>query len=213
LTKVDAVFIRSISLVSLGVAILATLAWSASYIWPTGATLVRAKPDRAIFVASRDGVLSVWTQRITPSPPAAGCNVRLTTPFQMSVSTVDPFGSGSSLFVTNFTLDWPSSGPMWNRQRTRGTGVVYVGRNAYNFTLLVKSSSVPWWMLIALALIAPALRAAWWRIRRRRVGAGRCAVCGYDLRATPLRCPECGAASSTSPEAVACRAAEGKAPA
>ena len=38
----------------------------------------------------------------------------------------------------------------------------------------------------------------WWRRRRlvRRVVAGRCPACGYDLRATPGRCPECGRAAA-----------------
>jgi hypothetical protein len=43
--------------------------------------------------------------------------------------------------------------------------------------------------MLAILPIAFMLRA---RQRRRRRKSGLCAVCGYDLRATPQRCPECG---------------------
>lgn len=50
----------------------------------------------------------------------------------------------------------------------------------------------PCWYGILVGLAAPTLAAYRWQKSRRRVAHGRCANCGYDLRATPDRCPECG---------------------
>jgi hypothetical protein len=55
----------------------------------------------------------------------------------------------------------------------------------------------PYWFLFLLTAALPVAR--WMLIRMRRLKVGCCPVCGYDLRATPDRCPECGVPSPVAP--------------
>jgi hypothetical protein len=51
----------------------------------------------------------------------------------------------------------------------------------------------PYWSLAIVLAILPAIRLQAMVRIRHRARRGLCPACGYDLRATPGRCPECGA--------------------
>jgi hypothetical protein len=77
----------------------------------------------------------------------------------------------------------------WEYYDVKWVGVGFKSRHsprAYFLTL-------PLWMLWTAAAI-PVLAGTWRRVKKHwRKSVHRCESCGYDLRASGERCPECGA--------------------
>jgi hypothetical protein len=108
----------------------------------------------------------------------------------------------------NSTQTWDES-PLWWRHRTTGDyGLNIHGPQNNDFGdvkfVWISHRKIPgpfgdwfeyrfvvrFWILALLFSIAPSL---WIRcVTRPRRLPGQCRGCGYDLRATPERCPECG---------------------
>jgi hypothetical protein len=174
-------------------------------------------PSDAIFVLADSGHVRVIRQRVSRTEPGIGVDVA-----RPGLLTVHSAGSISLYAREGAGWEKAVSSPPWKFLRGGtevDNGVVdsymMVGAPspsptdfAYGFAVNVndvdvvsfagsyRSVYVPHWFLIGVTALLPLGRgvsAAIWRVRRRhRMGADCCAVCGYDLRATPDCCPECG---------------------
>ena len=107
------------------------------------------------------------------------------------------FTAWDSAFVVLWVFNWPGAllalglDRLIDAQELTGAALVSV-----NFALA------------ALSVASWSLLAGWWAARRRkRRNAGLCEKCGYDLRATPDRCPECGSPNPGVPSSTLSSAA------
>jgi len=125
-----------------------------------------------IGIISTDSELGIYFDRLRYKGPATGLRVRSEYEyFEWGTMAQDQFLllAEKALRKFGFWLDWKLT-----RER--------------QFLLL----GVPFWFAVIVFGVAPAIRAHQWRKARKRRRGHLCSSCGYDLRATPEHCPECG---------------------
>ena len=178
---------------SLLLCVAAVVLWVRSY-WVShflGVTVIRPTgADTTLTLSSSNGEVSYYHQCIVYAP-REDAEPRVT------------WGYGSA---TPSTYDGPER---WAQASVKVAGfAVMVLDSKYpagfgqhgERGIAIRAVAVPWWMIVAVSggLAVPLAR----RLRRRHrlgySGTVRCSHCGYDLRATPDRCPECGAAAGTA---------------
>lgn len=150
----------------------------------TGILVVRGWPGRASFRA--------WTQRAADNNPLYWADLRVRPWHRFHLISQ----SGHCVVCVRNDTGEPVR---WSPGQMPSKGSVGYSRLMSLWTM----GGIPHGAVIGIAMVPPL---AWWgvrwrraRKRRRRLRLGLCLACGYDLRHSPDKCPECGTAASVKP--------------
>jgi hypothetical protein len=180
--------INFVFIACVGVLILFAVVWAVTFV--VGYTGVLAFGGRAVLVDTCRGEISIWTAPVAPAPELRNARPTL-------INTIYDRAEAST------ALEWYRTAPMRKRGLfALGAGIVRadslmppignaVLRGHFGYGVII-----PYWLLCTLACIWPATR--WYRQQKMDRDydlylQGLCPKCGYDLRASPELCPECGA--------------------
>lgn len=107
--------------------------------------------------------------------------------------------SWSTLTADQFYSPWPLD-PLPG-VRMIGSGRSAIAANGTVVSFAQSTYHIPYWIPTILSAILPMVWCLTYLRHRRRQKAGMCRKCGYDLRGSPRRCPECGEEHQVQPAA------------
>jgi hypothetical protein len=181
--------------------------------WQSNSTPEYPKPGQWVQSLRWSGKLTITTSvstglSTTPAtaPTATPTNFTFSSAFTLSAGAASGPPTASSLAVSGTALTLTSLDEDLANIPLPNSGVV-ADSQFHAYHVLGRGPNPPrtsvlifpyWFALVILAIPTAALLRITLTTRRRdrRIREGRCAACGYDLRATPDRCPECGGAAS-----------------
>jgi hypothetical protein len=171
----------------LSIAVAALWAWSYRRCATIGCASTASVPTLLWSIHTWPGHVDVWHSRRwrTPPPPPDPPHWFVVT-FPTPVHNTDMSAEQWHVALLGVVL----AGHDRVKSGTTGAGP-YTLRDSFHTLIL------PYWVPWAATAALPSMHVARAFRRRRRQDARRCPSCGYDLRATPGRCPECGTPATT----------------
>jgi hypothetical protein len=186
--------------VAFAFACLLAAVWVASY-WKPLVLSVARSPQDVWFLDAHRGRLRVMHQRAVPPPTAGGFTADATELLTLRMRDA----AGNVVREVKDPVRRDTTNPWWFDQNAGNVFLWDVGVGGgggtvnNNAELRMAFVCVPIWFVVALATLPVGVaRTRTVLSRRLRARRGMCPDCGYDLRGTPDRCPECGKAAAAA---------------